>query len=187
MHAKLGSARSLWSVLGALALGAGVVIHDGAFDAEQTLDLMQRLEVTILFHTPAEYEALAAAVQLDRYDVSCLRHAVSHGAKLDREVMVAFARASGLVIHDAYGQSETGILVANAPDAPMRPGSIGTPLPVLDVAVVDAHGNEQRSGVEGDLAVGGASPCCSSSTGTSPKNGGDLSRAVVCHGRSGDP
>ena len=156
--AKLGSARSLWSVLGALSLGAGVVIHDGAFDAEQTLDLMQRLEVTILFHTPAEYEALAAAVQLDRYDVSCLRHAVSHGAKLDREVMVAFARASGLVIHDAYGQSETGILVANAPDSPMRPGSIGTPLPGLDVAVVDAHGNEQRSGVEGDLAVGGASP-----------------------------
>jgi acetyl-CoA synthetase len=155
--ARLGSARSLWSFLGAFSNGSGVVVHDGTFDPEQTLGFIQRLDVTVLCLTPAEYEALAATPDLHQSQLS-VGHAVSTGGELDREVIEAFHAASGLIVHDAYGQSETGVVVANSPASLVDPGSIGMALPGLDVSVVDAGGNEVRAGVEGDLAVRASSP-----------------------------
>jgi len=138
--ARLGSARSLWSFLGAFSNGSGVVVHDGTFDPEQTLGFIQRLDVTVLCLTPAEYEALAATPDLHQSQLS-VGHAVSTGGELDREVIEAFHAASGLIVHDAYGQSETGVVVANSPASLVDPGSIGMALPGLDVSVVDAGGN----------------------------------------------
>jgi len=61
--------------------------------------------------------------------------------------------ATGTVIHDGYGQTETVAVVANLPGIPVRAGSMGLALPGFDVAVIDETGAEVPDGREGDIAV----------------------------------
>ena len=155
------SALAVWNVLlGPWARGAEIVVHDGAFDPEERLDLIRRLEVTILCQTPAEYRALAETghAVLRRYVPLRLRRMVSTGDSLSADVVAAFEDAWGIAIHDGYGQVECGTVVGYGPDATPRAGSIGLPLPGCDVLVVDASGNELPPGEEGDLAVRGRPP-----------------------------
>ena len=58
-----------------------------------------------------------------------LRHAVSAGEPLNPEVIERFQDALGLTIYDGYGQTENSLLVANNPETPVRPGSMGLPTP----------------------------------------------------------
>ena len=58
-----------------------------------------------------------------------------------------------LTIYDGYGQTETVILVGNFPCLPLKPGSMGKPMPGFDIAVVDDEGQPVKAGQEGDIAV----------------------------------
>ena len=150
---------AVWNtLLGPWSRGAEVVVHSGGFDPEERLDLMRRLDVTIVCQTPSEYRALAATGRLERFRPPRLRRLVSTGDHLPRDVSPVFEEAWGLTICDGYGQAETGIIVANGAGPGFRPGSLGVPLPGYDVAVVDAQGNEVAPGVEGELALRGRPP-----------------------------
>ena len=156
-----GSALTVWNaLLGPWSRGAEIVCHDGAFDPEERLDLLRRLDVTVLCQSPAEYRELAGLGDdvLRRYQPQELRRMVSTGDTLSPDVAAAFEKAWGLAIHDGYGRAECGTVVGYSGDATPRPGSIGLPLPGHDVVVVDANGNEVPPGVDGDLAVRTQSP-----------------------------
>jgi acetyl-CoA synthetase len=64
---------------------------------------------------------------------------VSAGEPLDTEVMEEFRRALGLEISDGYGQTETGHLSGNLVGEEVRPGSMGLPLPGLDVRIAEGE------------------------------------------------
>ena len=126
--AGTGWAKAIWNVLlGPWSHGAEVVIHDGGFDAEERLSLIQRLGVTVLCQAPTEYRLLAKLDSLGKAYLPRLRHAVSAGEPLNPEVIARFQDALGVTIHDGYGQTENSLLVANTPTAPIRPGSMGLP------------------------------------------------------------
>ena len=77
------SSQALWStLLGPWARGASVVLHDGTFDPAERLDLLQRLGVTVLCQSPAEYRALAETGKLARYRWARPRRLVSTGEEL---------------------------------------------------------------------------------------------------------
>lgn len=159
--ADTGSAQAIWSgLLGPWSRGAELIVHDGEFDPLERLDLLHRLEVTILCQSPAEYRALAdiRRKDLERYQSRRLRRLVSTGDYLEPDVVAVFEEAWGMTIHDGYGQAETNVVVANGADAGFKPGSLGLPLPGHQVAVVDGQGNELPPGIEGDLAVRGHPP-----------------------------
>ena len=59
-------------------------------------------------------------------------------------------RAWGLTIRDGFGQTETTALVGNAPGQPIKPGSMGRPLPGYGVVLLDADGREAE---EGEIAL----------------------------------
>ena len=124
-------AESGWNLLlGPWGCGAEIVIHEGSFDAEQRLDLLQRLGVTILCQTPDEYRLLAdAASTTGPIQPGRLRHAVSVGEQSDEEATNAFQDAFGIAVWDGFGQTENTILVANTRGATISPGSIGLPTP----------------------------------------------------------
>ena len=156
-----GSALSVWNVLlGPWSQGAEIVIHDGVFNADERLDLIRRLDVTILCQTPAEYRALAEKGRevLERYRAPLLRRLVSTGDVSSPDVAVAFMDAWGLPIHDGYGAAECGIIAGWGAGTEPRAGCVGIALPGQDVVVVDAGGNELPPGTEGDLAVRGRPP-----------------------------
>ncbi len=157
--AGTGSAKAVWnSLLGPWSSGAEIVVHDGRFDAEERLSLVQRLGVTILCQTPTEYRMLGKLTSLGSAHLPRLRHAVSAGEPLNPEVIARFQDALGLTVYDGYGQTETSVIVANTPSAPLRPGSMGLPTPGHDVAIIDDDGHVCPPGVEGDLALMGRPP-----------------------------
>ena len=157
--AGTGWAKSIWNgFLGPWSRGAEIVVHEGAFDPHERFELIRQLGVDVLCQAPTEYRLMAKLDDLDTYDLSGVRHAVSAGEPLNPEVIKTFRDVFGLTIHDGYGQTENTLLVANCLGAGIRPGSMGLPTPGHEVAVIDAGGNEVGAGEEGDVAVRGRPP-----------------------------
>jgi acetyl-CoA synthetase len=79
---------------------------------------------------------------------------MSVGEPLNPEAVVWSEKAIGLPFHDNWWQTETGsIMIANYPAMPIRPGSMGRPMPGINPGIIDEEGNELPPGEEGDLAV----------------------------------
>jgi acyl-coenzyme A synthetase/AMP-(fatty) acid ligase len=132
--------------------GAAAVIHDGRFDPAERLDFAEALGVNVLCQAPTEYRMLARRTQLR--PLPALRRMVSAGEPLDPETIAAFKEATGLEPADGYGQTETGHVSANQIGEPVRQGSMGKPLPHMDVRIVPSEGAD--SGV-GELQLRAAS------------------------------
>ena len=158
--AGTGWAKSLWNVLlGPWSCGSCIVVHEGGFVAEERMDLIRDLGVTVLCQAPTEYRLEAKLPDLGtRWKLPQLRHCVSAGEPLNPEVLVRWRDAFGLTILDGYGQTENSLLVANVRGMDVRPGSMGKPTPGHDVAVVDAAGNVCAPGVVGDIGLRGTPP-----------------------------
>lgn len=90
---------------------------------------------------------------LTLYDLPELRHCTSAGEPLNPEVMKKWRDGTGLTIYDGYGQTETVLLVANYQCLPVRPGSMGKPVPGFQIGIVDDEGQLLPAGEEGQIAV----------------------------------
>lgn len=155
------SAVTVWNLLlGPWSRGAEIVLHDGAFDAEERLDLIRRFDVTVLCQTPAEYRALAETGErmLQRYQPDRLRRMVSTGDFLSSDVVTVFEEAWGMPVEDGYSQAQCGVIIGHGADLGVESGSVGHPLPGFDVLVVDENGHELPPGAEGQLALRGRPP-----------------------------
>jgi acyl-coenzyme A synthetase/AMP-(fatty) acid ligase len=158
--AGTGWAKSIWNVLlGPWSCGAGVILHEGAFDPQERFRLLEELAPDVLCQAPTEYRLMAKLDDISRYDLPGVRHMVSAGEPLNPEVIRAFEGAFGRTIHDGYGQTENTLIVGNFPGAEIRPGSMGKPAPGHDVRVIDGDGGETPVGDEGDIALRGDAPC----------------------------
>jgi acyl-coenzyme A synthetase/AMP-(fatty) acid ligase len=107
--------------------GAAALLHDARFDPDERLELLERERVTVLCMSPTEYRAIAKRTNLR--PLPALRHAVAAGEPLNPEVVRAWQDEVGAAIHDGYGQTETGHLTGMPIGPPVRPGSMGRPLP----------------------------------------------------------
>jgi acyl-coenzyme A synthetase/AMP-(fatty) acid ligase len=117
--------------------GAAAVIHDGRFDPAERLDLAEELGVNVLCQAPTEYRMLARRTALR--PLPALRRMVSAGEPLDPETIAAWREATGLEPADGYGQTETGQVTANLAGEPVRLGSMGKPLPGIEVRISDGE------------------------------------------------
>jgi acyl-coenzyme A synthetase/AMP-(fatty) acid ligase len=107
--------------------GATALLHDGRFDPEERLELLQRERVDVLCMSPTEYRAMAKRAEL--HALPRLRHACAAGEPLNPEVVRVWQEEVGAAVHDGYGQTETGHLTGMPIGPPVRPGSMGRPLP----------------------------------------------------------
>src|SRR5919108_493200 len=107
--------------------GATALLHDARFDPDERLELLEREEVDVLCMSPTEYRVIAKRAELR--PLGRLRHACAAGEPLNPEVVHAWEEGTGLQIHDGYGQTETGHLTGMPIGPPVRPGSMGSPLP----------------------------------------------------------
>jgi acyl-coenzyme A synthetase/AMP-(fatty) acid ligase len=150
-----GWAKAAWGLLfGQLRLGAAVFLWDqrGKPDFDRTLSMIGEHRVSTFCGPPTVFRAVVLG-DLHRFDWTSLRHVVSAGEPLNPEVMRAWRDATGLQIHDGYGQTETVNLVANYRCLPVREGSMGKPTPGFDVRVVDDAGNALGPGETGHIGV----------------------------------
>jgi long-chain acyl-CoA synthetase len=143
---------------GSLKVGAPILLLD-RFDAETAIELIARHQVTILLGAPTMYAALAALPDEpdQRRRLDSTRLAFSGAAPLSAEVAEACERRFGLVIRQGYGLTEAAPVVTSSVVAePPRRGSIGVPIPGVDVRLVDDEGEEALDGDPGEIWVRGA-------------------------------
>ena len=134
--------------------GAAILQHNavGRFDADLTLRILEKYGVTSFCAPPTAYRMMVLQ-DLKKYDLRNLRHCTGAGEPLNPEVMKVWEDGTGLTIYDGYGQTETVLLVGNFRCMPVKPGSMGKPVPGFDVSIVDEDGKELPAGEEGQIAV----------------------------------
>ena len=144
-----------YGILGPFSCGASVVVHDGRFDPDVWYSVIEQYRVTVWYSAPTAFRMLAQSRDAHRnHDLSSLRHICSVGEPLNAEIVNWGMRTFGLPIHDNFWQTETGgILIANYPSMPVKPGWMGKPTPGIKAAIIDDDGMEVRRGVEGNLAL----------------------------------
>ena len=136
--------------------GVTQVVYEGGFSARKWYEIVARYNVTVWYTAPTAVRMLMkSGAELPRsFDLSSLRFVASVGEPLNPEGVVWGQEAFGLPIHDNWWQTETGaILVANYASMDIRPGSMGKPIPGVEVGIIDAEGNELPAGENGILAV----------------------------------
>jgi acetyl-CoA synthetase len=117
--------------------GAAAVLHEGRFDPAERLDIAETLGVNVLCQAPTEYRMLAKRTALRR--LPSLRRMVSAGEPLEAETIAAFREGMGLEPADGYGQTETGHVSGNLAGDPVKPGSMGRPLPGIETRIVEGE------------------------------------------------
>ena len=138
-----------------LRVGAAAVLME-RFDATGSLDAIARHKVTVLFGAPPMFIAWLNTPGVDRYDLSSVRVAVSGAAPLPGMVLEDFRRRLGITIWEGYGLTETAPgVTSNAMGEHPKPGSIGKPLPGVEVRIVDAHCDDVEEGDPGEIIVRG--------------------------------
>src|SRR4051812_83322 len=118
-------------------MGATALLQDTRFDPEARLATVEAEGVNVLCMAPTEWRTVAKRVPLRR--LPSLRHAVAAGEPLNPEIVRLWQEEVGVAIHDGYGQTETGALTGMPIGEPVRPGSMGKPLPGFRLWVEDGE------------------------------------------------
>jgi len=125
-------------LFGPWSCGAAVLFYQGAFDPKERLRLLAKHRVTVFCAAATEFRRLVNE-DLSPCDLSALRLTVSAGETVNPEIVRRWREASGVPLLDGYGQTETLMTVLNYPFLPVKPGSMGKPLPGLETAVLDGQ------------------------------------------------
>lgn len=145
-----GWAKHAWSCFFApWNAAATVFIYNYArFNAPDVLNVLVKHQVTTLCAPPTVWRMLIQE-QLASYPVR-LREVIGAGEPLNPEIIEQIRAAWGLTIRDGFGQTETTAQIGNSPGSPVKPGSMGRPLPGYQIALLDPDG---KPAAEGEICL----------------------------------
>lgn len=156
--ADTGWSKAGTSILfGPWSRGSSVLFYDGPFDPAYRIELIRRHGVTVFCAAATELRHLVA-LDLTEGAMPILRLTVSAGESLNPPILNRWKAKTGRPVLEAYGLTETLMLVANYRDAEVRPGSMGRPLPGLDLDVITSDGARAAAEEIGELALRLPSP-----------------------------
>lgn len=136
--------------------GVTNVVRGGRFKPQDWYATLQKYKVTVWYSAPTSFRMLMGAGDdvVKQYDLSSLRHVLSVGEPLNPEVVRWGYKVYGQRIHDTWWMTETGgQLICNYPSMPIKPGSMGKPVPGVQAAILDDQGNELPPLRMGNLAI----------------------------------
>ncbi len=141
-----GWAKHAWSCFFApLNAGATTFVYDAPrFRASNVLRTLEEVGVTTLCAPPTVWRMII--LENLGQKPRLLLELASAGEPLNPEVIEQVENAWGLVIRDGYGQTETTAMIGNSPGQPVKPGSMGRPLPGFQISVVDLQDKECEEG-----------------------------------------
>jgi len=149
-----------YGILAPLLHGVTSIVDEGDFDAERWYRILEQQRVTVWYTAPTAIRMLmkAGTEVARRHPRPALRFIASVGEPLNAEAVWWGLETLGLPIHDNWWQTETGgIIVGNTPSQDIKPGSMGRPLPGVEVAIVRRVGDRLEMvvapEVEGELAL----------------------------------
>lgn len=153
----VGWGKAAWSsCYGPWQMGSCVfVLHSrGRFDPLLTLRTLSHYPITTWCAPPTALR-LIMQEDLSSFCFPSLRHCVSAGEPLNPEIVSHWKKTFGLTIYEAYGQTETVVLIGNFRSLgfPIRPGSMGKVAPGWEVALLDDSLQPVPDGQEGEIAI----------------------------------
>lgn len=153
--ADTGWAKCAWGKLyGQWVCGSAVFVHDyDNFDAKNLLAKAAHYGVTTFCAPPTIYRFLIRE-DLSKMDLSCIKYAVVAGEPLNPEVYHLFLQATGLKLHEGYGQTELVITAVTTKWMEPKPGAMGKPFPGLNVEILSLEtGKPSEAGEEGEICL----------------------------------
>ncbi len=157
-----GWAKAMWGKLYGqwLAECATFVYDFDRFDASDILPMFAKYKITT-FCAPPTMLRMMIKENLENYDLSSVKHMTTAGEALNPEVYRKFEEATGLQIHEGFGQSECTMMIGNLVGAPHKIGSMGKPSPAYKVDIVNENGKSVAVGETGEIVVdvSNGAPC----------------------------
>jgi acetyl-CoA synthetase len=154
-----------YGILAPLMHGVRNLVVEAEFDATLWYQILEKEKVNIWYTSPTAIRRLMRLnIEVrNKYDLGSLRLIHSVGEPLNPEAVKWSQKILGLPIHDNWWQTETGgIMIANYPSMPIKPGSMGKPLPGIQAAIVETTQNDDtgrkarivtKPGETGELAL----------------------------------
>ena len=134
-----------YGIIAPLVNGVTSIIDEEEFDATRWYSILEEHKVTIWYTAPTAIRRLMRMdiKPLEQYNLENLRIILSVGEPLHAEAVIWGEKTFGIPILDNWWQTETGgIMIANYPSMKVKPGSMGKPLPGLEVGIAEIIGNQ---------------------------------------------
>ena len=151
---ETGWGKALWGKLYGQWLCEGAVFtYDfDRFDASVILPMFAKYNITT-FCAPPTMLRMMIKQDISKYDLSSIKYMTTAGEALNPEVYRQFEKATGLQIMEGFGQTELTLTIANLIGGTHKLGSMGKPVPLYDVDIVDPDGNPVADGEVGEIVV----------------------------------
>ena len=126
------------------------------FEPASALESIQSNKCTVLYGAPPMFVVWAQMPNIRDYDLSSVRYIASGAAALPVKIMELFEGMAGVPISEGYGLTEASpVVTSNAAGPVTKPGTVGKPIPGVEVRIVDASGGEVAPGDLGELICRG--------------------------------
>ena len=151
---ETGWGKALWGKLYGQWLSEGAVFtYDfDRFSAADILPMFAKYNITT-FCAPPTMLRMMIKEDISKYDLSSIKHMTTAGEALNPEVYRQFEKATGLQIMEGFGQTELTLVIANLMGDMHKLGSMGKPVPLYDVDILDPDGNSVAVGEVGEIVV----------------------------------
>jgi acetyl-CoA synthetase len=146
-----------YGIIAPLTHGVTNLVVEAEFDAQTWYGILAAERVSVWYTAPTAIRMMMklGAEALRGYDLAALRFMASVGEPLNPEAVLWSVEAFGRPFHDNWWQTETGgIMIANYAALPVKPGSMGLPLPGIDAAVVQRRADGSVSVIEEPMVEG---------------------------------
>ncbi len=157
-----GWAKAAWGkIYGQWLCEAGLFIYDfDRFDANDIMPMFAKYGITT-FCAPPTMLRMMIKQDLSKFDLSSIEHMSTAGEAHNPEVFKQFELATGLKIMEGFGQTETTVALANLAGTTTRLGSMGKPVPLYDIKLVNSEDKEVAKGEVGEIVINVANghPC----------------------------
>jgi acetyl-CoA synthetase len=149
-----GWGKALWGKLYGQWLCEGAVFtYDfERFNAADILPLFAQYKITT-FCAPPTMLRMLVKEDISKYDLSSIKHITTAGEALNLEIYKQFEKATGLHIMEGFGQTEITLAIANLMGTTCKPGSMGKPVPLYDIELLDAEGKPVATGKPGEIVI----------------------------------
>ncbi len=149
-----GWGKALWGKLYGQWLCEGAVFtYDfDRFNAAEILPMFAKYHITTFCAPPTMYRMMIKQ-DLTLYDFSSVVRATTAGEAMNPEVFKQFERLTGLHLMEGFGQTETTLSIANLMGNAHKVGSMGKPVPLYDIQLLDPDDNPVGPGITGEICI----------------------------------
>ncbi len=152
--ADTGWGKAVWGALyGQWIMESAVFVYEyEKFVPSDVLDMIGKHRITTFCCPPTMFRLYLNA-GLEGHDLSSLKNCCIAGEALNPDTYNKWYEATGLKLMEAFGQTESSVIVGTIRGMTPKPGSMGKPSPQYIVKIVDEDGNECPVGEEGEIVV----------------------------------